>query len=1229
MSKNYRFLVLFFLVSIAKTYAQDAVRWTKVINDQVPMSVQNERKIVPLKYQVWKLNFQALKRQLDLAPMEMTEAPRPTVLSIPMPGGELVEFDVKESPVAEADLMEKYRSFRTFTAVGLRDKNYRGRLDYTVDGFRAAIDTPEGEVYIDPYATEMQNYCVVYYTSDYPVSDAMKHFRCGVNSSYEGRKNGSSEIISTDRSAADAVTVRKYRLALACTGEFAALNGKSKDKVMAKMVALVNRVNKTTLQELAIRFELIAKNDTLIWLDSTTDPFPDGTTGGAVLGKSHDVIAFFVGRNSFDIGHTITGNCSDVGGVAQPGVVCANNRKGSGVSCDQSGNTDNLAVTIMCHEMGHQFSASHTMSACNGADPGQVGSSSRAEPGSGTTILSYDGGCGSDNVTGQYWKPNGRYGLGTKGQIFDFIRSGSGGECPQKTVITNHNPVVKVLHQKKGLIIPIGTPFELNSEATDEDNDPIKYSWEQADEGAFISLGEQNLYSNSFRVFDPVNTGTRTFPKMDNILRGRLTKDELYPDTSRNYTFVISAMDYNVLGGGIGLDTIKFRSTHTAGPFLVKYPNTPQDTVISGDYAVIKWDVANTDGPLVKCKKVDIWMSKDGGSKFAYQLLKNTENDGEEGVIIPKDIETNFARIRISAADNIFFDVSDKNFPVRTAKQEGYTVAVNAETKVYCLPDPNAATAVVNIQSSGFGGYTKAIDLSVVSGLPGGASVVFEKETINPDENTRMLVDLSKVTQAGDYNIVVRSVSGTDTLFRTVKLTGVASDFSATAPLSPANGATSVNVLPIFKWQTSPSALTYDIEFSTNPSFAASTIVGTAYNVRGSQIESPALLQENSLYFWRIRASNSCRTGQWSDAIPFHTSVQACSEFKNTDPIFISATQANTVKSELEIVESGIISDVNVTGIRGSHSNFGQLEIRLFSPSGKVSLLSDKKCIFSGGSKLVLRYDDESTQTNKCDKLLSAGIPYKPDSPLSVFDGDDSKGLWKLEIKDLATGDGGLIDEWSIRLCSARSVNAPTLVRNDTLRVRPNAGRFISDSLLLATDDKATAGQLTYTLVTLPRYGRINRWGGANLELGATFSQEELDRRNAIRYVNTDPTAKSDYFLFVLTDGEGGFVGTLRYNIEITANAPLSAVKEKDLEKVVYVYPNPAGEVLNIQVNDAAVQLTSIQMYDINGRQVMSRSWPAAEFSTSIDTGHLPAGMYLLKMNSSAVSITKRILIRH
>ncbi|MFZ4542924.1 MAG: reprolysin-like metallopeptidase [Saprospiraceae bacterium] len=1229
MSKNYILLILIVILSFTSSQAQQAAQWSRVNESQVPLNAQNDRKIIPLKYEVWKVNFQALKRKLDLAPLELTESQNPVVISIPMPNGEVMEFDIKESPIADPELFHKYPTFKTFTAVGVRDRSFYGRIDYTIDGFRAAIDTPEGEVYVDPYATEMQNYCVVYYTADYVVPEKLRNFKCGVKEAYVPNRSGKKENVSTDRSVATAVTVRKYRLALGSTGEFAAMNGKSKEKVMAKMVALVNRVNKTTIQELAIRMELIANNDTLIWLDTAKDPFPNGDVGGEVLSKSHDVIAFLVGRNSFDIGHTITGNCTDVGGIAQPGVVCSQGRKGSGVSCDQSGNTDNLAVTIMCHEIGHQFSGSHTMSACNGSDPGQVGSSSRAEPGSGTSILSYDGGCGNDNVTGQYWKPNGHFCTNTKGQFFDFSRSGVGNECPQKTVISNRNPVVNILHQKKGLYIPIGTPFELNAKATDEDNDPIKYSWEQADEGAFISLGEQNVFSNSFRIFDPVNTGTRTFPRLDNILRGRLTKDELYPDTTRNYTFVIAAMDFNVNGGGIGLDTIKFKSTHKSGPFQVEFPNTTQDTVQMGDYVIVKWDVANTDGPLVNCQKVDILLSRDGGNKYPYLLLKNTENDGEEGVILPKDIESSVARIRINAVDNIFFDVSDKNFHIRNNNKVGYNLAANTERKTYCLPDPNASVATINIQSTSLGSYDKPIELSIFSGLPAGATAKFDKSNISPDESTKLFIDLSAVTQTGEYNIVVQAISGLDTILRTVKLVGASADFSATMPSSPFSGATSVNVLPIFTWSTSPSALTYDIEIASNPSFAASTILGSAYNLKSGQLESPVLLSENALYYWRIRAANGCRVGEWTIASPFHTSVQACSVYTNTDPIFITATQSSTVNSILEVTESGVISDVNVVGIKGNHSNFGQLQLRLFGPNGKFSYLSENKCIFSGGSKLLLRYDDEAPTINKCDKLLSVGVPYKPETALGVFDGTDAKGIWRLEIKDLATGDGGLVEEWGIRLCSARSVSAPTVVRNDTLRVRPTSGRFISDSLLYAIDDKATPIQLTYTLVTLPKFGKINRWGAANLELGATFTQQEINQKNAIRYINTDPNAKSDFFLFVLTDGEGGFVGTLRYNIEINANAPTSSVKDQDLDKVIFVYPNPAGELINIQMNDPSIQLSKVQLFDINGREVVNKNWPGTEYNTQIETGQLPAGMYLIKISKAGVYTTKRVMIAH
>ncbi len=1229
MKKIFLVTICFFATALTLLQAQNIGLWKKSTDEQVPLRPQNIRRSNPMKYEVWKVDFQNLKNQLDAAPMEMTDAKTPIFITLPLPNGKEATLEMRESPVAHPDLMAKYPTFKTFYGVGGRNKEYSGRFDYTIDGFHAAIDTPDGEVYIDPYATEIKNYYVVYYTIDGIRPEEMKKFVCGTSHESGGSNHTYEPYSSTSTKAklrssgGEVVKVHKYRLAMGCTGEFGTNYGGTKEKALAKMVALVNRTNKITMSENAIRFELIANNDTLIWLNPKTDPFPIGNNGGEILSKSNITISSVVGNNSFDVGHIVTMTCTDVGGVVS-GLACTPGGKGSGVTCDGSGSTDLIAINIMCHEMaGHQFTGSHTMSSCVGAnDPGQIASSSKIEPGSGSTIMSYDGSCGADNITGTYWKTNGIYSVGSVGQIRGYSRGAIKG-CGTITEVTNHNPEVNIVHQKTGLVIPRFTPFELTAIGTDKDNDNIKYSWEQSDQGELKLLGLQSEGSNSFRVFDPATSPTRTFPKLDNILKGKSTKDELYPDTTRKYTFVCLSRDNNPLGGGIDLDTIVFKSTHTAGPFAITFPNVTADTVQTGDYMTVKWNVAKTDNTLVNCQAVNILLSRDGGYTYPITLLKNTANDGEEGVILPPDISTSAARIRINPVGNIFFDVSNKNFTIEPTARVGYTVAFNTERAKYCIPD----IATFNIQSVSLGGFDKSIALSV-DGLPQGATAKFDTETIMPNQNTRLVVDLTNVKIQGDYNIKLRAISGTDTTYRITKIKSVSADFSTIGVTSPANGATGINPVPTFKWAGSPSAETYDMEIATNPSFEASSIVGFSKNLKVNELLSPVQLPENKLYYVRVRGSNNCKAGEWTVPSPFHTLTQICKDYNTKKTITIPTSQASTIKSEVDIQESGIIGDVNVN-IKGSHANFADLEIKILSPNGKESLLSNQKCYQQGGKTLNLNYDDESTQVNKCNDLLSKGIVYRPETPLSNLDGENTKGKWTLQIKDLNNGDGGSLEEWTAKFCAATSVQAPQIIKNDTLKVRPNKGRFISDSLLVATDDKATAQQLTYTLVTLPQNGILERWNGGKLTVGNIFTQAEINQRSTIRYIHGNNAATSDYFLFVITDGEGGFAGTLKYNIVINPNAPISATQDAALANAIQVYPNPTASILNVSIYQTVAQNTKIQLFSVSGQQMIEKNLPEGEIATQLETSHLSDGIYLLKVSNLNGFATKRVMVKH
>lgn len=1212
--------VIYLLFLTSTLNAQNANIWTKSSDNQVPLRPHNERLIVPQIYDVWRLDFQSLKQQLDKAPMEYSSSLNKVFVTLPMPNGKLIDFQVFESPVAHPDLMAKYPTFKTFSGFGGRNKEYAGRFDYTIEGFRASIDTPEGEVYIDPYASDIKDYVVVYYTKNYQRQGMTEPLRCGTEDNL-GQSHlvpNAGERTSYRVMADEKVKVRKFRLAMGGSAEFTTNVG-GKDKALAKIVAITNRTMKVTMKEGAVRFELIPNTDTLIWTNPTTDPFPQPDKGKIVVGQTHGAIVARIGVSAFDIGHVMTISCTDgVGGVAG-GSVCTNSNKGAGVTCD-NGSIDQISINIVAHEMGgHQFTGSHTMSNCTTSND-QVASSSRIEPGSGSTVMSYDGSCGTDNITGVYWKSEGYYSVGTIGQIQEHIYPAV---CGTTTEIENHYPNLTILSQQKGLIIPRFTAFELKANATDLDGDNLKYSWEQSDYGSYLPLGRQNLESNNFRVFDPVSSPNRTFPKLDNIIKGKLTKDELYPDSSRLYTFTCTVRDNNVLGGGVVIDSVFFRSTHTAGPFVVTYPNAATDSLISGEYNIIKWNVANTNNNLVNCQNVDILLSTDGGYTYPITLLSKTANDGEEGIILPANINSSTARIRINASYNIFFDISNKDFPIKKTSKVGYSVAFNSEKSKICLPD----NVDFNIQSISFGNYDKNIQLSV-DGLPQGAIAKFDKTEIAPGETTKLNIDFANVNFQGSSNIRLRAISGTDTIYRITQISSTSADFSAFALNTPNNGATAVGLLTPFKWTFSPNANNYDLQIANNPSFAANTILYSGSNLKVNEITTPTQLAENNLYYWRMRAKNECKTGDWSVASPFHTLVQSCKEFSNNTVSNIIASQAVTVNSEINITEAGTISDVNVTGIKGKHANFGHLEIRLLNENGKSALLSDKKCSFTGGI-LFLRYDDEATQVNNCDKLLSAGIPYRPDTPLSVFDGEDTKGKWTLQMKDVAAGDGGSLDEWTIRFCAAKAVTAPTLVKNDTLKVRPNKGVFITDGLLLASDDKATPQQLTYTLITLPQFGNLERWGGGNLAIGSTFTQAELNQKHSIRYVHGNNNEKYDYYLFIITDGEGGFLGTLRYNILIDQNAQLSNTQDPALANSIKVYPNPSNSVLNVSILENYDFDTKLQLFNVNGQLVAENAIQRGGFNAQFETATLPEGVYLLKISNLNGFATKRVVIKH
>ena len=86
--------------------------------------------------------------------------------------------------------------------------------------------------------------------------------------------------------------------------------------------------------------------------------------------------------------------------------------------------------------------------------------------------------------------------------------------------------------------------------------------------------------------------------------------------------------------------------------------------------------------------------------------------------------------------------------------------------------------------------------------------------------------------------------------------------------VSPANGATNVEIPVTLTWNASSGATSYNVQVSTNSSFTS-----LVYNQTGITSTSTTVsnLSAGTLYYWRVSATNSAGTSAWSSVWSFTT----------------------------------------------------------------------------------------------------------------------------------------------------------------------------------------------------------------------------------------------------------------------------------------------------------------------------------------------------------------------
>lgn len=612
------------------------------------------RYALPVAYTGYTLNVAALKQALSLCPMEFTPTAMKSnvTIQLPSPKGGFETFRMVESRVMHPDLAAVFPQIKTYSGQGISDPSAIVKVSISPVGFHGMILSREGSVFIDPWDIKNSSDYIVYKRSDFrPYAP----FNCESDENYKDKSRSFIQMANGSTNKTHGTQLRNYRLALSCTGEYAAYYGGTTAGALAGMVASMNRVNGVYESEVAVRMTLVPNDTLLIYLNGATDPFSNGN-GSAMLGENITTCNTVIGTSNYDIGHVFS---TGGGGVAYLGVPCTANKAG-GVTGSGSPVGDAFDIDYVAHEMGHQFGGSHTFNAGTGSCSGNRTATAAFEPGSGITIMAYAGICTATNDLA----PNSIAYFHTYSfdQITSYITTGSGGTCPTTTATGNTPPLVT----PAGLnyTIPFLTPFTLSATGSDANGDALTYSWEEYDLGASGNWNAPVGDAPVFRPFPPVSSGSRTFPKLSDILTNTTTIGELLPSYARTLKFRVTVRDNRAGGGGVMHpdDTVRVNVVNTGTAFSVVAPNTAQSW-FTLQPATVTWNVSSTHLAPINTANVNILLSLDGGITFPIALATATPNDGSEVITVPANLTTQ-ARVKVEAVGNIFFDISDANFTI-------------------------------------------------------------------------------------------------------------------------------------------------------------------------------------------------------------------------------------------------------------------------------------------------------------------------------------------------------------------------------------------------------------------------------------------------------------------------------------------------------------------------------------------------------------------------------------
>ncbi len=381
------------------------------------------------------------------------------------------------------------------------------------------------------------------------------------------------------------------------------------------------------------------------------------------------------------------------------------------------------------------------------------------------------------------------------------------------------------------------------------------------------------------------------------------------------------------------------------------------------------------------------------------------------------------------------------------------------------------------------------------------------------------------------------------------------------------------------------------------------------------------------------------------------------------------------VNSTITITEDVTIDDLNIN-LDVTHTWVGDVTTTITSPAGTSVIIVDRPGYTGSGfgcsgDDILATLDDAGT--GAVEDQCGAGVPtidgtFTPNNPLAAFNGESTMGDWTITISDSAGGDTGTLNSWGITYSYANTntdivielgpdgtaiIDPYDIINSideacgiDTAAVDVNevSCADIGTTILVTVFVNDTSGNtascsanitvvdLLPPVLTCPADQTVDP-GAGNLfyilpDYFATGEATADDNcTDPVTITTQDPapgTPLPDGTYTITMTATDEYGNTSTCDFELTVETILG-VDSNNLEAGLALYPNPAGNVVNL-VNRTNISLEKMMIFDINGKLVSQTDLRTMQGEKAVDVSSLASGVYMVQIIGDNASTVKRLI---